>query len=93
MKGKHAAILIGDTHKHKHYVPISFRVLEAFLEAGCILREDIIKRQWHTEAMRGHWKETYNLDFLLIFHEHLFVFRKPALGENIARFRESMKWW
>jgi len=90
---KHCAILVGDTHKHKHYVPISVRVLAAFLDVGFILREDVIKKQWHTETMRGRWKESYNLDFLLIFHEHLFVFRKPALEESIFKYKESMKWW
>ncbi len=90
--GKHCAILIGDTHKHKHYVPIAVRVLEAFLDAGFILREDVIKKQWHTQTMRGRWKESYDHDFLLIFHEHLFVFRKPDKGENTKNFKDSMKW-
>lgn len=36
--GKHCAILIGDTRKHKHYVPISNRVMQAFLDAGFILK-------------------------------------------------------
>lgn len=90
--GKHCAILVGDTHRRKHYVPIAFRVMEAFLDAGFILREDIIKRQWHTETMRGRWRESYNHDFLLTFHEHLFVFRKPSTGEKVSLFRDSMKW-
>jgi len=90
--GKHCAILIGDTHRHKHYVPIAFRVMEVFLDAGFVLREDVIKRQWHTQTMRGRWKESYNHDFLLIFHEHLFIFRKPERNEKLSIFRESMKW-
>jgi DNA modification methylase len=89
---KHCAVLIGDTHKHKHYVPISFRVLEDFLSAGFILREDIIKEQWHTKTMRGRWRESYNHDFLLTYHEHLFVFRKPAKDEKLSKFKDSMKW-
>ena len=91
--GKHCAILIGDTHKHKHYVPISFRTLEAFLDAGFILREQVIKRQWHTETMRGRWKASYEHDFLLTFHEHLFIFRKPNKDEDLKKFQASMKWW
>jgi SAM-dependent methyltransferase len=90
--GKHCAILIGDTHKHKHYVPISFRVLEAFLKQKFILREDIIKEQWHTKTMRGRWSKSLNHDFLLTFHEHLFVFRKPEENEKISRFKDSMNW-
>lgn len=91
--GRHCAILIGDTHKHKHYVPIAFRVLEVFLDVGFILRESIIKRQWHTQTMRGRWKESDEHDFLLIFHEHLFIFRKPNIGEDISKYKDSMKWW
>jgi ubiquinone/menaquinone biosynthesis C-methylase UbiE len=90
--GKHCAILIGDTHKHKHYVPIAFRVLEIFLAEGFILREDVIKQQWHTQTMRGRWKESYNHDFLLTYHEHLFVFRKPDVNENASKFKDSMNW-
>ncbi len=91
--GKHCAILIGDTHRHKHYVPIAFRVMEAFLEVGFILREDVIKRQWHTQTMRGRWRESYKHDFLLTYHEHLFIFRKPDKGEKLSTFKESLKWW
>ncbi|WP_048151655.1 DNA methyltransferase [Palaeococcus ferrophilus] len=87
--GKYAAILMGDTRRHRHYVPIAFRVMKAFLEAGFIVKEDIIKVQHH---MRGTepWK-TRKRDFYLIAHEHLFVFRKPSSEENVKRFKESMK--
>lgn len=91
--GKHCAILMGDTHRYKHYVPIAYRVMEAFLDARFILREDVIKRQWHTQTMRGRWRESYDHDFLLIFHEHLFVFRKPSEDEDVSKFKGSMKWW
>ena len=89
---KHCAILIGDTHKHKHYVPIAFRVLDVFLNERFILREDVIKEQWHTQTMRGRWKESYNHDFLLTYHEHLFVFRKPDKDEKLSKFKDSMRW-
>jgi DNA modification methylase len=90
--GKHCAILIGDTHKHKHYVPIAYRVLEVFLNQGFILREDVIKEQWHTKTMRGRWNRSFNHDFLLTFHEHLFIFRKPQEDEKLSKFKDSMKW-
>jgi SAM-dependent methyltransferase len=90
--GKHCAILIGDTHKHKHYVPIAYRVLEAFLNAGFVLREDVIKEQWHTQTMRGRWNKGRDHDFLLTFHEHLFVFRKLGQDEKPSKFKNSMKW-
>ena len=31
-------------------------------------------------------------DFLLIAHEHLYVFRKPDKDEKISQFKESVKW-
>ncbi|MBC7081406.1 MAG: methyltransferase domain-containing protein [Thermoplasmatales archaeon] len=89
--GKHCAILIGDTRRHKHFVPITPRVLQSFLDVGFILREDIIKLQWKMKTTREKWKGKY--DFLLIAHEHLYVFRKPEKGEKLNRFKESTKWW
>ncbi|MEM2934626.1 MAG: DNA methyltransferase [Methanocellales archaeon] len=89
--GKHCSILIGDTRRHKHFVPISPRVLQAFLDTGFILREDIIKLQWKMKATRERWRST-KLDFLKIAHEHLYIFRKPERGEKLALYKESMKW-
>lgn len=85
----HCAILIGDTRKHQHFVPITPRVLQAFLDVGFILREDIIKRQWKMKSTREKWRGKYN--FLLIAHEHLYVFRKPKEGEKSTQFKWSMK--
>lgn len=91
--GGHCGVLIGDTHKHRHFVPISTRVMLTFLEAGFVLREDVIKEQWHTETMRGRWRQSFKHDFLLTFHEHLFIFRKLAEYEKPSKFKYSMKWW
>ena len=91
--GGHCGVLIGDTHKHKHFVPISTRVMLTFLDTGFILREDVIKEQWHTQTMRGKWKKSFNHNFLLTFHEHLFIFRKLAEDEKPSKFKASMKWW
>ena len=91
--GGHCGVLIGDTHKHRHFVPISTRVMLTFLEAGFVLREDVIKEQWHTETMRGRWRQSFKHDFLLTFHEHLFIFRKLAEDEKPSKFKSSMKWW
>lgn len=88
--GKHCAILVGDTRRHRHYVPIAYRVMERFLKAGFILREDIIKVQWNMKSTRERWSGAVERDFLLIYHEHLFVFRKPAQGEQLSKYRGSM---
>ena len=90
--GKHCAILIGDTRQHRHYVPISARVLQQFLDVGFILREDIIKVQHKMKSTREQWSGSKH-DFYLIYHEHLFVFRKPAEGERVSDYRDSAKWW
>ena len=83
---------MGDTRRGKHFVPIAYRVMDAFLGAGFILKEDIIKAQWHT-TMEGLWANlSRDKNFLLIMHEHLFIFRKPAEDEDIRPFMESMSW-
>lgn len=40
------------------------------------------------EAKKGHYT-----DFLLLFYEHLFIFRKPEEKEDLRQFKTSMKWW
>ncbi len=87
--GKHCAILMGDTRKHKHFIPITPRVLQSFLDAGFILREDVIKIQWKMKSTRERWRGS-KYDFLLIAHEHLYIFRKPEKDEKISQFKESM---
>lgn len=89
--GKYCAILIGDTRRYKHYVPISFKVLQSFLDVGFILKEDVIKKQWQCKTT-GFWtNKSKEYNFLLIMHEHLFVFRKPEKDEKLKKFQESMK--
>ena len=89
----HCAILVGDTRRNRHFTPIAFRVMQAFLEAGFILKEDIIKAQWHTQT-EGLWSRlSRDKNFLLIMHEHLFIFRKPQQDENTRPYFESMRWW
>lgn len=71
----YCAILIGDTRKRKHIVPLGYMVMQEFLNAGFLIKEHIIKEQHNMKATRERWGGNY--DFLLIGHEHLFVFRKP----------------
>jgi DNA modification methylase len=75
-KGKYCAILIGDTRRNKMYQPLAFKVMEKFLKQGFILKEDIIKKQHNCQAT-GFWiNKSKDFNFLLIMHEHLFVFQK-----------------
>jgi len=87
--GKHCAVLIGDTRVHRHYVPISHYVLDVFLGAGFVLKEEVVKIQHNMRATREVWKRLRGRDFLLIYHEKLFVFRKPGKGEDTGRLRYS----
>lgn len=87
--GKYLAILIGDTRIHKHYVPISHYVLDVFLKTGFILKEEIIKIQHKMKTTREIWSKLRNRDFLLIYHEKLFVFRKPGKNEDISKYKYS----
>lgn len=90
--GKHCGILIGDTRKHRHYIPITIGLLGKFMEAGFVLREDIIKIQHNTKTTREKWKGS-NYDFYKIAHEHLYIFRKLLPDENPRDFKYSAKWW
>lgn len=74
--GKFCAVLIGDTRRKKMYQPLAFMVMQRFLKAGFALKEDIIKHQHNCKAT-GFWaKKSKEANFLLIMHEHLFVFQK-----------------
>jgi len=89
--GKYCAILIGDTRKKKHFVPIATRCLEVFLRTGFILKEDVIKVQWKMKSTREKWRGS-KYDFLLIAHEHLFIFRKPDKREKLNSYKNSIIW-
>ncbi|MEM2982945.1 MAG: DNA methyltransferase [Candidatus Bathyarchaeia archaeon] len=89
---KYCGILIGDTRKHRHYVPIHIGALNKFLEAGFVLKEDIIKLQHKTKTTREKWRGRY-YDFYKIAHEHLYIFRKPSNEERISEYKYSLRWW
>ena len=75
-KGKFCAVLMGDTRKKGHMVPMSFDVMRIFENAGFKLKELIIKEQHNCKAT-GYWKtNSVKYNFLLIAHEYLFVFKK-----------------
>jgi len=56
--------------------------MERFLKAGFVLKEDIIKVQHNCKAT-GFWvKKSKEYNFLLIMHEHIFVFQKSMKGRK-----------
>ena len=72
----YCAILIGDTRRNKMYQPLAYKVMERFLKVGFSLKEDIIKHQHNCKAT-GFWvNKSKEYNFLLIMHEHLFIFKK-----------------
>ncbi len=89
-ENSYCAILIGDTRKSRHYVPLSYLIMQRFLRNGFALKEDIIKAQ-HNCQTTPYWKsqvDQYN--FYLIMHEHFFIFRKPTNKEDLSRIRYSL---
>ena len=73
---KYCAILIGDTRRDKLYQPLAFMVMQRFLKIGFFLKEDIIKHQHNCKATSFWEDKSKEYNFLLIHHEHLFVFQK-----------------
>lgn len=52
--GRQCAILIGDTRRKKHVIPLGFKLINVYLDAGFRLRELVIKRQ-HNCKTTGFW--------------------------------------
>jgi SAM-dependent methyltransferase len=75
--GRQCAILIGDTRRKKHVVPLGFKLINIYLDAGFKLRELVIKRQ-HNCKTTGFWyASSIKYNFLLLAHEYLPIFEKP----------------
>ncbi|MBU1260597.1 MAG: methyltransferase domain-containing protein [Planctomycetes bacterium] len=88
---RYCAILIGDTRKSRHFVPLAYNVMQRFLKIGFVLKEDIIKVQ-HNCSSTGQWvRKAQENKFYLIMHEHLFVFRKPTNEEDLGKIKYSSK--
>jgi len=73
-KGKMCAVMMGDIRKYGKVVPLGFRMMECFLQAGFTNKEIIIKEQ-HNCNSTEYW-EKQNNNFLLLAHEYIFVFQK-----------------
>jgi DNA modification methylase len=78
--GRQCAILIGDTRRKKHVIPLGFKLINVYLDAGFKLRELIIKRQ-HNCKTTGFWyANSIKYNFLLLAHEYLPIFEKPKVS-------------
>ena len=75
-QGKFCTILMGDTRRKGHVIPLAFEVMKVFEGAGFHLKEIVIKEQ-HNCSATGYWKtNSVKYNFLLLAHEYLFVFKK-----------------
>ena len=86
--GRQCAILIGDTRRKKHIIPLGFKLINIYLEAGFKLRELVIKRQ-HNCKTTGFWyTNSIKYNFLLLAHEYLPIFEKPKSSALSVEERE-----
>lgn len=73
-KGKYCAVMIGDVRKYGKVIPLGFKMMQCFIDAGFTNKEIIIKEQ-HNCKSTEYW-ENQNNNFLLLAHEYIFVFQK-----------------
>lgn len=70
------AILMGDIRRKGYVIPLTYEIMKIFIDAGFRLKETIVKEQHNCKAT-GFWvNRSIQYNFLLLAHEHLFVFRK-----------------
>ncbi len=82
--GRRCAILIGDTRRKKHVIPLGFKLINIFLDVGFKLRELVIKRQ-HNCKTTGFWyANSIKYNFLLLAHEYLPIFEKPSSTVSLS---------
>lgn len=74
---KYCSILMGNTRREKHIIPLGFKVMQLFIDTGFVLKEIAIKEQHNCKATGFWYKKSIDFNFLLIAHEYLFIFRKP----------------
>lgn len=80
----HCCVLMGDTRKRRHVQPLGFWTLDTFIRAGFVIREIVIKKQ-HNCRSTPYWENrSRTLNFLLLAHEYLFIFRRPRGADRGA---------
>jgi DNA modification methylase len=75
-------ILVGDTRVKRHYVPLTHYVLLVLLDVGFVLKEEVVKIQHKMKTTREVWSKLEDRDFLLIYHEKLFILEKPKAPDH-----------
>ena len=69
----YCVILIGDPRQGQHYVPLSSNVMQRFLKAGFVLKEDIVKVQHNCKYMR-RWEWKAKKDKFYLIESYLMKF-------------------
>ena len=79
---KKCAILIGDIRKKGFVIPLGFKLLDVYLNAGFKLREIVIKQQHNCKTTGIWYNKSLKYNFLLLAHEYLLVFEKPLITKD-----------
>ncbi|KAJ3321704.1 Kinesin-like protein kif3b [Boothiomyces sp. JEL0866] len=75
---------IGDNRKECYLIPVSFKLIELYLQEGFELEELIIKKQRHCQgAVLGQYLSV-QYDFLVMEHEYIAIFRKNDYKFNFS---------
>ncbi len=72
------ALMVGDLRRRRKIVPLGLKVLQICVEMGFDLIEIVIKIQHNCNSMDYWRKVAKKLNFLLLAHEYLFIFRNPG---------------
>lgn len=74
------AVMIGDVRKYGKVIPLGFRMMECFLQAGFMNKEIIIKEQ-HNCCSTEYW-ETKNNNFYFWHTSTYLFFRSKAIHKE-----------
>ena len=66
--------------KHKHVVPLGFKLINVYLDVGFKLKELVIKRQNNCKTTGFWYANSIKFNFLLLAHEYLPIFEKPKIS-------------
>ncbi len=80
--GRFCAVLVGDMRKQRKVLPLGFMLMRVYLRAGFTLQEIIIKAQHNCKTTEAWRERSRKFNFLLLAHEYLPVFEKPAAGSK-----------
>lgn len=75
---KICSVLIGDIRKNMILTPLGDMVRKIFVDAGFQLKEIIMKQQHNCRGTYKWMNKGREKDFLLLMHEHLYVFKKRS---------------